>query len=244
MKTATDRPAPSVVEAAIIGDSHAIAIWKELAPGTVFRYRMTAPAKHFDGCFYEAGADGPRITATHVRDTFPRADEKTLQALENARPRLDAQLRPILTAGLPVVSSLGAASYRFARRTRIMDADGTRFSRKLLRAAAAEFARHYLGFHEQLLPHVPRLIFVIGPCRYPDRERDQWLSYDAMLTERMAALGAEVIDTREAAGDDDLRLRPEYEAEDILHGNRAWVDLVMARIQPLIGTPAQGVAAG
>ncbi|WP_108503553.1 hypothetical protein [Paracoccus indicus] len=235
MKTRIER---AYLEASVIGDSHAMSVWKHLAPAIVFRHSMTAPAKHFDGQFYTAEKGGLHITSAMIREAFPRADADVIQVMVKARERLDAQLQTILAAGLPVVSSLGAASYRFARRVQSADPDnGALFSRKILRAAAGDYVETFVGFHEELLRHVPAVSFLLGACRYPDNQKDAWLAYDQVMIDRLSAIGVRIIDVRAQTGDDQLRLLPEYQAQDVLHGNDQWCQIVAERIIDQVGPP-------
>lgn len=234
MKT---KPERSYIEAAIIGDSHAMAVWKHLAPAIAFRRTMTAPAKHFDGLFF-AEADGEiHITADGLRAAFPRVTDDVISTMTLARQRLDTQLQSIVEAGLPVISSLGAASYRFARRVAVSTQDGMPMaSGKILRAAAADHIQHFVAFHEALVKHVPSVTFMLGACRYPANQKAAWLAYDQAMIERMTAVGVRIIDTRQATGDADLRMLPEYEADDALHGNGRWCQVVADQICDVVGT--------
>ena len=234
------RPERSFIEASIIGDSHSMAVWKHLAPKLNFRHTMSAPAKHFDGQFYTVEGDVLHISAEHLRDAFPRAKDDVIQTMANARARLDGQLQGLLEAKLPVVSSLGAASYRFARRVAATDPlSGQSYPAKMIRAAAGEHVAHFVGFHEELLKRVPSVAFIIGACRYPDEQKATWLAYDQVISDRLSALGATIIDVRAEVGDDDLRLLPEFQADDVLHGNEKWSDAVAKRIFDFLGfTPA------
>ena len=148
-----------------------------------------------------------------------------------ARQRLDTQLQAIIEAGLPVISSLGAASYRFARRVTASEDDGAAgASAKMLRAAATEHVKHFVAFHEALATHVPSVTFMLGACRYPANQKVAWLTYDQVIIDRLTAAGIGVIDTRQATGDADLRMLHRYEADDILHGNGHWCQAVADRI--------------
>ncbi|WP_378942427.1 hypothetical protein [Paracoccus sp. R86501] len=237
MKTRIER---AYLEASVIGDSHAMSVWKHLAPAIVFRHSMTAPAKHFDGQFYATDDGGLHISSALIHEAFPRADADVIQVMVKARERLDGQLQTILAAGLPVVSSLGAASYRFARKVQSADPNnGALFSRKILRAAAHDYVETFVGFHEQLLRHVPSVSFLLGACRYPDNQKDAWLAYDQVMADRLSAIGVTVIDVRAETGDDQLRLLPEYQAQDVLHGNDRWCQAVAERIFDLVGQPAR-----
>ena len=238
----TTRPERTHIEAAIIGDSHAMAVWKHLAPGTVFRRTMTAPAKHFDGRFFAATEGGIRITADGLGAAFPRATAEVIATMTLARQRLDAQLQAIIEAGLPVISSLGAASYRFARRVAASAEDGMPgASGRILRAAAADHIQHVVAFHEALRAHVPAVTFMLGACRYPPNQKAAWLAHDQVMTERLTAAGIGIIDTRQATGDAELRMLPEFEADDALHGNARWCEVVADRIRGVVGA---GVAGG
>lgn len=236
MKTKTE---PGYLEAAIIGDSHAMSVWKHLAPAIRFRQTMTAPAKHFDGRFFDMIDGRPHISADHLREAFPRAKDDMIEVMARARARLDDQLQAIVAAGLPVVSSLGSASYRFARRVAATDPEsGQVHSGKILRAAAARHVEHFVAFHEALRPHVPSITFMLGASRFPDAQKPTWLAHDRVISEALAKVGVDVIDIRAECGDADLRLLPEYEADDALHGNGRWCDLVAERIFRSVGHPA------
>jgi hypothetical protein len=235
MKTKLER---TYVEASIIGDSHAMSIWKHLAPAVIFRHTMTAPAKHFDGQFFGVEDGQLYISSKHLSEAFPRAEEDVIQVMAKARERLDAQLQAIINAGLPVVSSLGSASYRFARKVASKDPNsGELFSNKILRAAAGEHIENFVAFHKELLAHVPTITFMLGACRYPESQKSAWLAYDDAISTRMTEAGIAVIDSREATGNEELKLLPEFEAADILHGNDRWCQIVADRIFQIVGVP-------
>ena len=235
MKTKVER---AYVQASIIGDSHAMSIWKHLAPAIMFRHTMTAPAKHFDGCFFTVENERLHISASRLREAFPRAEDDVIQVMAKARERLDGQLQVIIDAGLPVISSLGSATYRFARRVSAKDPNnGELFSNKILRAAAGEHIENFVAFHKELLNHVPSITFMLGASRYPDNQKAPWLAYDHAIRERMLEVGIGVIDVREMTGDEGLKLLPEFEASDILHGNERWCQIVAEQIFEVIGAP-------
>lgn len=103
-------------------------------------------------------------------------------------------------------------------------------SGKLLRVAAEDFAQHYIGFHRELLKHVPKVVYVVGPSRFPETQARMWLAYDDAVAKAVAALGAEVVDVRAETSDENLRMRPEFEFDDQLHGNARWAGLVMDKV--------------
>lgn len=236
MKTRVER---AYVEASIIGDSHAMAVWKHLAPAIVFRHTMTAPAKHFDGRFFKVENDRLHISAVDIEKTFPRADQSVVEVMRKARERLDSQLQAILDAKLPVVSSLGAASYRFARRVAATDPSNERnISNKIIRTAANDYVDNFVLFHKALLDHVPSITFMLGACRYPDNQKITWLAYDQIIIDRMAELGISTIDVRRDTGDSDLKVLPEFAASDVLHGNERWCQTVADEVFARVAEPA------
>jgi len=233
MKTNSDRP---YIEASIIGDSHSMVIRKSLAARILFRNTMSAPAKHFDGRFFVVENGVLHVSDRHLREAFPRVTDDTIDVFAKARARLDMQLQALIGANLPVISSLGSASYRFARRVTVSDPlSGQTYPSKLFRAAAAEHVEHFIRFHEELLKRVPSVAFVIGPCRYPEREKTPWLAYDKVLIDRLSEIGVTIIDVRSEVGDTELRLLPQFEANDIVHGNDKWAEVVALRIFDFIG---------
>ncbi len=213
-----------------MGDSHATLLRKHAAPDLLFECSVTAPAKHFFGKFHEADEIGLRITPDHLTAQFPNLDENRLQAMQNARARLNDQLQTVLEAKVPVLSTLGGATYRFCRAHaaahRSDPNQPSKLSKKMITVILQEFCQHYLDFYEALLERCGNVTFIVGPSRYPPQQKDLWLHYDGFMIDRLSQIGVNVVDIRPETCDADLRLRSAYEADDVLHANAAWYDVL------------------
>ena|GEM_PF-3896310 len=148
-------------------------------------------------------------------------------AMHNARDRLDGQLQTVLDAGMTAVSTLGASTHRFCRTHRLAGA-----SRKMLGAVVAEFCQHYLTFYRGLTAKCPEVYFIVGPARYVDGQQLAWEVYDDYMITQLTEMGVTIIDTRAQTCDEQMCLRPEFAADDALHGNGAWNDVVRAHLAP------------
>lgn len=222
------------IKAAILGDSHATLLRKHAAPDVLFEFSVTAPAKHFFGKFHDVNGGDLRITPDDLATQFPNLDANRLQAMLNARMRLNDQLQPVLAAKAPVISTLGGATYRFCRAHaaahRSDPNQPTTISKKMIRAILQDFCQHYIRFYNALLNRCESVTFILGPSRYPPQQKDLWLHYDAFMIEQLSRIGVDVVDIRPETCDADLRLHQCYEAEDILHANGAWYDVLCAHL--------------
>lgn len=224
----------TTLNAAVMGDSHAMLLRKHLAPDIKFAFSVAAPAKHFFGKFFEVDKSGLRMVPDHVQALFPNLEANKLQAMQNARVRLNEQLQPVLEAKAPVISTLGSATYRFCRAHaaahRSDPSKPTVISKKMINAILQEFCQFYLEFHKALRDRCESVTFVVGPSRFPPAQKDLWLNYDGYMVDQLTQIGVNVIDIRPQTCDADMRMLPTYEADDILHANSAWYDVLCSSL--------------
>nr|WP_276583488.1 hypothetical protein [Pseudomonas sp. RIT-PI-S] len=105
--------------------------------------------------------------------------------------------------------------------------DGTLFA-----ALMATVSAPALAFYEQALALELRVLAVLPPQRVPDTADPRvFMAAQRWLIDRLQGLGVEVIDVRAAANDDSGLQHPNFcEANDPLHGNQAFGDLIVERL--------------
>ncbi|RJE81580.1 hypothetical protein [Paracoccus sp. JM45] len=230
-----------ILEAAIIGDSHAkvIALAAEES-GILFRKVMTASFQNYvDATLEYSAADGLKFQMSEFnRQKDLRADETKNNRVAHRAKNLTTTLNQIVNLKLPVYVNVGMTAVYFVRSLIVAAKENGQdpglISRKVAQAAAEEHFESYARFYESLVQHVPDVTCFYGPTRFTPDMRHVWLAYDDVAAKRLSQIGIEIIDLRAKLGDDGLLLDPRYYRttdDDQVHGNADWGLSVINGIQ-------------
>lgn len=240
---------PTVIEAALIGDSHCRAIEAAaVAQDVTFRHTITGASPLFLHAAFTTG-DDDQLAFTPAPSHFDPATqpEKTITNKIAKTRKLTQGFRALFANPVPVFITIGTGAHAFASRI-VTAQDSARLtdpfvSRGLARRAAGEFFTNYRALYQVIADHCPQIACLYAPTRFTDRTRDLWLAYDDNLASEMADIGIEMLDLRSSLGDDSLHLRPEYRVDnpdDQVHANPVWGAAVLdaIRAHPFLHGPS------
>jgi hypothetical protein len=231
---------PTVIEAALIGDSHTRAIETAADERDItFRRPITAASPMFLNARFETRDDGQIafIPDAHHFDTTAHPEKKVQNKTAKTR-KLSASFNGLFETPLPVFINIGTTAHTFV--TRIIAAQDAAnlknafVSRNLATKAAHEYFSNYKAFYTVITQHCPDVTCFYGPTRFTARTQDLWLSYDEAIASDLTELGVKILDLRADLGDATLALRPEYHvdnAEDQVHANAKWGHAILDAIQ-------------
>jgi len=235
---------PTVIEAALIGDSHTRAIEAAAtARDITFRRPITAASPMFLNARFETGSDGhiAFVPDAHHFDTTAHPENKVQNKTAKTR-KLSASFNGLFADPLPVFINIGTTAHTFVTRiTSAQDAANLKnafTSPKLANRAAREYFQTYRNFYAVIAQHCPDVTCFYGPTRFTPRTQDLWLAYDAAIASDLTDLGVKILDLRADLGDTTLALRPEYHvdnADDQVHPNTNWGHAIVDAIQSQLG---------
>ena len=211
----------------LLGDSHAGVIGKAAqARGLPFSGGPLGTGRDFAVDFFS-------LTRHDV--VFREAEMERLyrQALE---PFEMPQLAEI---GVPLVSTIGLSLHYLATapnwtcyQTPDAEFDEGFLAGPLFESIVDTLSRPALAFYEQARAMNLKVFAVLPPQRVPELSDSRvFMAAQALLIERLQALGIELIDVRAAANDEQGFQRSAYcEVDDPLHGNLAFGELVVEQL--------------
>lgn len=221
----------TVIDAALVGDSHASVMIKSgEAAGLEFKRAIAAASPNFVGAEFVTGQDGRvdfQLSQLRRDDGFYGADRTERFARKAAK--LNVLFRQAFALKLPIYANVGMTAIHFVRD--IMTAaqangqDGTLISAKIARATAEDYIADYLRFYQTLVRMAPSVTCVFGPTRFLPENRHIWMAYDGVISERLTGMGIRILDLRGRFGDDRMLLDPRYYKspnDDLVHANDQW----------------------
>ena len=231
---------PTVIDAALIGDSHCRAIEAAAeAQGVTFRHTITGASPLFLHAAFTTAEDGDLAFSPAPSHFDPATQPEKAITNKRAKTRkLTQGFRALFAEPVPVFITIGTGAHAFVSRITTAQ-DSARLtdpfvSSRLARKAASEFFADYRALYQVIAQACPQVACLYAPTRFTDRTRDLWLTYDDNLEHEMLELGVEILDMRRTLGDDTLHLRPEYHVDnpdDQVHANPAWGAAVLDAIR-------------
>ncbi|WP_378946201.1 hypothetical protein [Paracoccus sp. R86501] len=221
----------TVIEAALVGDSHASVMIKSgEAKGLEFKRAIAAAAPNFIGAEFTTDDDGKtrfQISQQRRDDTVFGADRTERFARKAAK--LDVLFRQAFDLNLPIYANVGMTAIHFVRdvttAAQANGQDGTLISARIARAAAEDYIAGYLRFYRTLVHKAPMVTCVFGPTRFLPENRHIWMAHDRVISEHLTGMGIRILDLREQFGDDQLLLDRRYykdPGDDLVHANDQW----------------------
>lgn len=237
----------TVIEAALVGDSHAaIMINSAEDAGLQFKCPIAAASPNFVGAGFITDAEG----GVHFRISEFRRDEAFFGSEKTERfarkaAKLDVLFRLAFNWKLPVYANVGMTAVHFVNdlmaAAEANGQDGALISAKIARATAEDYIADYLHFYETLVRHAPSVTCFFGPTRFRPENRHIWMAYDQVMAGHLADMGIRILDLRSAFGGDDLLLDRRYHKEsgdDLVHANDQWgLEVVQAIRKDLAAAP-------
>lgn len=230
---------PTVIRAVFVGDSHGI-IMRSAAEnaGITFEHSITSASAMFLGSTLTLQDDNHlRFAIAEFRlDTSRVAPETVAHRLHKAS-FIEQQFQSAFDTGLPVYSNIGMTARNFvlgiATAAKANGEDVSTISAKMLRIAAREHFEPYAAMYETMVQKAPRVIAVFGPTRFNEDTKALWMGYDDVAISMLKERGVEVLDLRQAMGDDHMLLRSKFygDPDDGVHGGDAWGLAVVHAIQ-------------
>lgn len=231
---------PTVIEAALVGDSHCRAIEEAAAAQDIsFRQVITAASPLFHHATFTQDSDG-QVCFTPTASHFD-ATQQPANRIANKRSKaqkLTTAFRKLFANPLPVFISVGTGAHAFVSQiTSAQDAAGLNdpfVSQRLAEKAADAYLTEYRAFYQVIAQYCPQVAFLYAPTRFTPRTRTLWQAHDTALASALSEMGVTALDLRSALGDKTGALRPEYWVEntaDQVHANTAWGAEVIAAIR-------------
>lgn len=221
----------TVIDAALVGDSHAsIMIKSGEDAGLQFKCPIAAAAPNFVGAGFVTDENGDvRFKISEFRkDEAFFGTEKTERFARKAA-KLDVMFRDAFKRKLPVYANVGMTAVHFVNDLMVAaeanGQDGTLLSAKIARATAEDYIVDYIRFYETLVRQAPSVTCVFGPTRFRPESRHIWIAYDEVICTRLSQIGVRILDLRHHFGNEQLLLDPRYykdSGDDFVHANAKW----------------------
>ncbi len=221
----------TVIDATLLGDSHAMVIDAAAAHSErTFQHRFLEPFATYIGAKLVRNNSGQVdwVFGDAVKDFGDKAAERLRRKNEKAGS-LSRRMEKVVASGLPVYSTLGVTAFAFVRSmaaaARKNREDVSLIQAKIARAAAARHFDDYAEFYQSLRDLGLSVTCTFPPTRFTPETRKIWMAYDQVVAERLELMGIDMIDMRADVGGEDLLLNPIYNAEDpedTVHANELW----------------------
>ncbi|WP_108503140.1 hypothetical protein [Paracoccus indicus] len=241
----------TVIEAALVGDSHASVMIKSgEARGLEFRRAIAAAAPNFIGAEFTTAQDGrTRFQISSLRQDEALFGAERTERFARKAAKLDVLFRQAFDLRLPIYANVGMTAIHFVRdlttAAQANGQDGTLISARIARAAARDYIAGYLRFYGTLVRMAPQVTCVFGPTRFLPENRHIWMAYDQVMAGHLADMGIRILDLRSAFGGDDLLLDRRYykdPGDDLVHANDRWGLEVVQAIRKDLAEAAQSMA--
>jgi len=216
----------------IFGDSHA---------GTIMQ-AAKALALDFAG--------GSIMAGMHMNEEFFKVrGRRFVMTTEMGKDRLETRLdeaslsRNFLDVQMPILSTVGFNTHNFAHHfaeagLAIATSEGKRLISRACFRAVVEAARPgALDFYRVLASEKKNVFAVLSPQIFDPDEAAVCQAFDEVMISLVTSLGVQIVDVRaETTDSDGVLLRQFARAEDNVHGNDAFGELVLRKFAQMIAS--------